>query len=65
MTKYGDNGGAYSKNDLQKYFSYYKFNSSNFWLDFLKIKSENIIRPKLEAYKKIYFAARWIKRKFI
>ena len=65
VTKYGDNGGAYSKNDLQKYFGYYKFNSSNFWLDFLKIKSENILRPKLEAYKKIYFAARWIKRKFV
>ena len=64
VTKYGDNGGAYSKNDLKKYFNYYKFNSSSFWLDFLKIKSEDIIRPKIEKYKSIYYLARKVKRAF-
>ena len=41
-------------------FEYYKFNSTNYWLDYLKIKSESIIRPKLEKYKKVYFLARSI-----
>ena len=63
VTKYGDNGLSKSKKELKAYFSYYKFNSLNFWLDYLKIKSEDIIRPKLEAYKKVYYTARWIKRR--
>ena len=63
VTKYGDNGMSRSKEELKKYFEYYKFNSANYWLDYLKIKSENIIRPKIEKYKKIYFVARYIKRK--
>ena len=64
VTKYGDNGLARSKFELEKYFDYYKFNSANYWLDFLKIKSESIIRSKLEKYKSLYFFARSIKRKF-
>ncbi len=63
VTKYGDNGLSKSEKELKDYFDYYKFNSLNFWIDYLKIKSEDIIRPKLESYKKIYFAARWLKRK--
>ena len=64
VTKYGDNGLARSKFELEKYFNYYKFNSANYWLDFLKIKSESIIRSKLEKYKNLYFLARTIKRRF-
>lgn len=65
ITKYGDNGLSYSEGELKKYFEYYKFNSANFWLDYLKIKTEDIIRPKLEKYKNVYYLARNIKRKFI
>ena len=63
VAKYGDNGLSKSTKELKEYFNYYKFNSLNFWTDYLRIKSEDIIRPKLEAYKKVYYAARWIKRK--
>ena len=45
------------------YFEYYKFNSANYWLDYLKIKTEDIIRPKIEKYRNIYYLARSIKRK--
>ena len=64
VAKYGDNGMARSDEELKKYFEYYKLNSTNYWLDYLKIKSENIIRPKIEKYKSLYFLARSIKRKF-
>tara|TARA_B100000767_G_C19690575_1_gene503819 strand:+ start:85 stop:732 length:648 start_codon:yes stop_codon:yes gene_type:complete len=64
IAKYGDNGFALSKAELNKYFDYYKFNSTNYWLDYLKLKSESIIRSKIEKYKSIYFFARSIKRKF-
>jgi len=64
VAKYGDNGNARSKSELKQYFDYYKLNSVNYWIDFLKIKSEEIIRTKLQDYKKIYFLARSIKRKF-
>ena len=63
VTKYGDNGLSKSKDELKKYFDYYKFRSLNYWIDYLQIKTEDIIRPRLENYKKIYFAARWLKRK--
>jgi hypothetical protein len=63
VTKYGDNGLARSKEELKKYFDYYKFNSANFWLDYLKIKTEDIIRPKIEKYKSFYYLAREVKRK--
>tara|TARA_A100001015_G_scaffold277718_1_gene337177 strand:- start:157 stop:1488 length:1332 start_codon:yes stop_codon:yes gene_type:complete len=64
VTKYGDNGNSRTYSELKKYFDYYKLNSLNYWLDFLKIKSEQIIRSKLVKYKKIYSFARLIKRKF-
>lgn len=63
VTKYGDNGLSKTKRELKKYFDYYKFNSANFWLDYLKLKTEDIIRPKLEKYKSIYYLSRYIKRK--
>ncbi len=63
ITKYGDNGTAYSKNELKKYFQYYKLNSANYWSDFLKIKTEDIIRTRIEKYKNFYFLARSLKRK--
>jgi hypothetical protein len=63
ITKYGDNGTAHTKNELKKYFKYYRFNSANYWSDFLKIKTEDIIRTRIEKYKNIYFLARSLKRK--
>ena len=62
VTKYGDNGGAKTSPELKSYFDYYKFNSANYWIDFLGLKSEEIIRTKFEKYKKIYYFARSIKR---
>ena len=62
VTKYGDNGGAYSKEELKKYFDYYKFNSANYWMDFLKINTETYIRAKLNHHKSIYYLARSIRR---
>ena len=64
VTKYGDNGTAASKDELKNYFEYYKLNSANYWMDLLKLKTEQIIRIRLEKYKKIYLFARSIKRKF-
>ena len=63
ISKYGDNGFAFSKDELKKYFDYYKFNSANFWLDFLKIKTEDVIRTKIEKYRSLYYLARNLKRK--
>ena len=63
VPKYGDNGYARSKSELKQYFDYYKLNSVNYWIDFLKIKTEEIIRTKLIKYKKIYSLARSIRRK--
>ena len=63
VTKYGDNGTVYTKKEIKDYFEYYKFNSANYWLDYLKIKTEDIIRPKIEKYRNIYYLARSIKRK--
>lgn len=62
VTKYGDNGGARSALELKKYFDYYKMNSTSYWLDYLKLKSENIVRAKLSDYKSLYFAARKLRR---
>ena len=63
VAKYGDNGTVASKDDLKKYFEYYKLNSANYWMDLLKIKTEEIIRTKLVKYKKLYSIARSVKRK--
>lgn len=62
VTKYGDNGNARTKQEVKEYFKYYRLNSADYWTDLLKIKSESIIRSKLEKYKKFYYLARSIKR---
>ena len=64
VTKYGDNGNARSEEELKQYFDYYKLNSVNYWMDFLKIKTEEIIRTKLTNYKKLYSFARSVKRNY-
>ncbi len=65
VTKYGDNGNSRTKSELENYFKYYRFNSANYWIDFLKIKSEQIIRNKIENNKSIYYFARKVKRKIL
>ena len=65
VTKYGDNGTARNKDELKEYFDYYKLNSADYWFDFLKLKTEQIIRMNLLEYKKLYSVARSIKRKFL
>ena len=55
---------VYIQKELKKYFEYYKFNSANYWLDYLKIKTEDIIRPRIEKYRGLYYFARKIKRIF-
>ncbi len=62
VTKYGDNGLSTSKEQLKKYFEYYKFNSTNYWLDFLKLKTEQVIRNKIQNFRSIYYIARKVKR---
>ena len=54
VAKYGDNGGARSKSEIEDYFDYYKLNSANYWNDFLRFKTAEIIRGKLEKYKTFY-----------
>ena len=61
VTKYGDNGNSRSQKELKKYFNYYRLNSVNFWSEFLKIKSAEIIRQKLNNHKKIKKIAKKIK----
>jgi len=63
VSKYGDNGNARSLKEIDEYFDYYKINSADYWLDFLKIKSESIIRKSLKDYKYLYKFAKYIKRK--
>ena len=63
VAKYGDNGNSRSKRELKQYFDYYKLNSVNYWIDFLKLKTEEIVRTKIINYKKIYNLARLVKRK--
>tara|TARA_Y100000814_G_scaffold189537_1_gene138846 strand:- start:229 stop:876 length:648 start_codon:yes stop_codon:yes gene_type:complete len=64
VAKYGDNGGARSKDELKEYFDYYRLKSADFWLEFLKIKSESIIRKKLKNHKALYNLAKNLKNKF-
>ena len=63
VSKYGDNGFSRSKNELKDYFSYY-LNSANRYIRFLKLKSEEILRTKLEKYKSFYYLSRKVKRIF-
>ena len=63
VTKYGDNGNARTENELKDYFDYYKLNSANYWMDFLRIKSEHIIRSSLKNHKSLYKIAKFAKNK--
>jgi len=63
VTKYGDNGNARSEKELKDYFDYYRLNSANYWMDFLRIKSEQIIRSSLKDYKNLYKLAKYVKTK--
>lgn len=65
VTKYGDNGNSRSQKELKKYFNYYRLNSVNFWSEFLKIKSAEIIRQKLNNHNKIKKIAKKIKSIFV
>lgn len=53
----------YRKNNLKILKNVNTYGYPNFWLDYLKLKIEDIIRPKLEKYKSIYYLSRYIKRK--
>ena len=63
ITKYGDNGNARTEDELKDYFDYYKLNSANYWMDFLRIKSEHIIRKSLKNHKNLYKIAKFAKNK--
>ena len=62
VTKYGDNGGAKSDEEIKKYFEYYKMNSINYWKDLLMLKTEDKIRASLNEFKSVYYIARKIRR---
>ena len=62
VTKYGDNGGSKSDEELKKYFEYYKMNSINYWKDLLMLKTEDKIRASLDEFKSAYYIARKIRR---
>ena len=64
IAKYGDNGGARSKTEINDYFNYYKLNSANYWNDFLRFKTAEIIRGKLEKYKTFYKFLKNLQKRF-
>ena len=63
VTKYGDNGGARTQKELKNYFNYYKLNSANYWTDYLRIESVQVIRSSLNDYKNLYKFAKFVKKK--
>ena len=63
VTKYGDNGGARTQKELKNYFNYYRLNSANYWTDYLRIESVQVIRSSLNDYKKLYKFAKFVKKK--
>ncbi len=64
VTKYGDNGGARSLEDLNEYFNYYKLNTANYWIDLLQYKSEAIIRELAGDRSNVVITAKSIKDRF-
>ena len=52
-----------TEDELKDYFDYYKLNSANYWMDFLRIKSEHIIRKSLKNHKNLYKIAKFAKNK--
>lgn len=64
VTKYADNGGAKTNQELKDYFEFYKINSVNYWKDLLMLKTEDKIRATLDEFKSAYYIARKIRRYF-
>jgi len=64
VAKYGDNGFSKTIKQLDGYFNFYKSNSADFWRDFLKIKTENIVRTFIGNNSFFYNEARAIKQRF-
>jgi len=63
VTKYGDNGLAKSKKELDKYFDYYRLNSADYWRDMLKFKTEGIVRSFISPQSKLYNIGKASKQK--
>ena len=63
VTKYGDNGLAKSKKELDKYFDYYRLNSADYWRDMLKFKTEGIVRSFISPQSKLYNIGKAVKQK--
>jgi len=63
VSKYGDNGLAKSKKELDKYFDYYRLNSADYWGDMLKFKTEGIVRSFISPQSKLYNIAKSVKQK--
>ena len=63
VSKYGDNGLAKSKKELDKYFDYYRLNSADYWADMLKFKTEGIVRSFISPQSKLYNIGKAVKQK--
>ena len=64
IAKYGDNGFSKNASQLKNYFNHYKFNSADFWRDFLFSKTETIIRDFVGGNNTMRSAGRRIRRIF-
>jgi hypothetical protein len=65
VAKYGDNGIAHSASDLEKYFTYYKLNSADYWKDMLNIQTESIIRKTISSDSMVYKAAKNLRDRLV
>jgi hypothetical protein len=65
VAKYGDNGVAHSASDLEKYFTYYKLNSADYWKDMLNIQTESIIRKTISSDSMVYKAAKNLRDRLV
>ncbi len=64
VTKYGDNGGAKSLEDLTDYFNYYKMNSANYWRDMLTYNTEGLVRYYLDKDSYLISISKNLKQRF-
>tara|TARA_B100000965_G_scaffold405897_1_gene441785 strand:+ start:11107 stop:12444 length:1338 start_codon:yes stop_codon:yes gene_type:complete len=64
VTKYGDNGGAKSIEDLSEYFNYYKMNSANYWRDMLTYNTEGLVRYYLNKDSNLIKMSKNLKQRF-
>ncbi len=65
VSKYGDNGGAKTNDELEKYFNYYKLNSADYWRDLFFAKTESIVRTLIGNNVEVHNFARKIKQKYL